>query len=503
MAFRINSFVSNSAPIWNASQLQNIPISDGLPSSDDILYYNVGSNKWEFKSFPLQTGPTGPAGSATNTGATGPAGSSITGPTGPSGSAVNTGATGPIGPTGASGLTITGPTGPGGSLSLTNTTFVSSVSDLPAPSGNTITLADNRTYFFPTTVDISPYSIVAGNNSVILGSSSENSMITSTGTSYLITTNYTLSMRNITLSAVNATGVVFCDGLVFPNSNAFDWQNVNIVDSRVGVVRNVNNCIFSDMLFGSTLGPLQLDGQINTFAFNQCLFTPSIGSALDVASSAVINRRYRVIYSSFVVPTGTQGIVFSTGASIPFESYILDTCNFSGSGTGSYITGPNNTSNLTLFVNNVGIDNSYVEGQMYMDTNTTPTTIAATGVFYKVLGTTTPSPNNIKYTMPLNNRLTNDAVIQRGYLVQASLSFSSGNNNQCEFGIYDSTLGTVRPPSVTLTTADSSGRAQNVVMFCVINHRQGDYIEIYCSNRTSTSSITVSDMNVVIVSVKA
>jgi len=58
--------------------------------------------------------------------------------------------------------------------------LVDEKSDLPSASGGVITLADNYTYFFTTTVDLTGDRIVAGQNTTIIGGSSENCRIKST-----------------------------------------------------------------------------------------------------------------------------------------------------------------------------------------------------------------------------------------------------------------------------------------------------------------------------------
>lgn len=90
-----------------------------------------------------------------------------------------------------------------------------------------------------------------------------------------------------------------------------------------------------------------------------------------------------------------------------------------------------------------------------MQNNATATTVSATNTFYKVLGTTTASADNSKF-IHSNNRLTCDAKVSRKYIIQASLSFTSGVNNVCEFGFYDSQIPGVRIPSRTKSTANTA-----------------------------------------------
>ena len=87
-------------------------------------------------------------------------------------------------------------------------------------------------------------------------------------------------------------------------------------------------------------------------------------------------------------------------------------------------------------------------------------------------------------------------------MIQCHLSFSSGNNNVCEFGFYDSQLGTIRTPSRTKSTANGTGRAENISFACVISGEVGDYLEIWCANNSATTNIRVTEMNFIITEIK-
>lgn len=384
------------------------------------------------------------------------------------------------------------------SIATGNIIFVTTKSDLPTAVSGVITLEANKTYFFTTIVDLTGDRLVCGANTTILGGSSENCVIKSTGLSSstaLITSVYSLPIRNITIThgtALNLDG----DG----TTTALDWFGVNFTDcATVGTIKDYTNFIMQDSAFLNS-GGLTLDGSIGTVGFTQCLFDLATGSTgFIILSTANITRRFRIIYSSFVALSGETGINVSASATIGNERYILDTVNFSGGGT--YIAGVNDTSNKSLFINCVGITNTAVNGQLYMQGNATATTVSASNTFYKVLGTTTASADNAKYTHT-NNRLTNDAAISRKYLIQCSISFTSGASHVCEFGFYDSKLGAIRTPSRVKATSNSGGRAENVHMACVVSHTLGDYLEIHCSNNTSSQNITVTDMNFVITEIK-
>jgi len=378
-------------------------------------------------------------------------------------------------------------------------TFVSGIYNLPNFYNSIIYLKDNTTYFICNSLDLLGKRLVGGQNTTILGGSSENCRLKSTGLSAgtaLISSAWSLPIRNITIEHGTALNL---DATANANQ-ALDWFGVNFTDcATVGTIKNYNNFIMNDSAFLNSQG-VTFDGSFGTIAFGNTLFdNRTSGTSIILPATLTITRRFRIVYSSFVCLSGETGINVNASATIPEEKYILDTVNFSGGGT--YLTGVTSTSNKSLFIACVGITNTNVNGQLYMQNNATVTTVASANVFYKVLGTTTASADNAKY-LHSNNRLTNDAIIPRKFLIQCNLSFNSTNSNVCQFGFYDSVLATIRTPSKTKSTANASGRAENVSFNCVVTHKQGDYLEIHAANTTGANNITVTDMNFVITEIK-
>lgn len=374
---------------------------------------------------------------------------------------------------------------------LVNFKYIETKSDLPTAVGGVITLENNYTYLFTTTVDLTGDRLLCGVNTTILGGSSENCRIKSTGLigTALITSSYSLPIRSITVEAdvaldLNGDGV----------TTALDWFGVNFTDCpTVGTVANYSNFIMQDSAFLNS-GGLTLDGAIGTVGFTQSLFDNYSGTtAIIIPSSCTISRRFRIIYSSFVTTAGETSLNISTGATIGAERYILDTVNFAGGGT--YLSGVSETSNKSLFIKSVGITNTFVNGQVYMQGNATATVVSATNTFYNISGTTTASADNSKYITNGTTRLINDASIDRKYLINCVLSFTSTAGNVCEFGFYDSKLGAVRAPSRTKSTANAAGRAENVVFSCIVNHSAGDYLEVVVANTTASNNVTVDGLN--------
>jgi hypothetical protein len=426
---------------------------------------------------------------------------SVGGATGPQGFQGDIGPQGATGPQGDMGLQgpvgATGVTGP--SVDTGNLIFIKNKSDFPTPNiNNVIELEDDFTYFITDKIDLTGSTLLGGSNTTIIGGSSENCILTSTGLTAgvpLLKSIYTTPIRHISINDVD-TAIEF-DGTTNVNDMALDWTGVNFVNvPNIGLIKEATNFIYDKGAFLNSKG-MKFDGEIGTIGLNNSLFSGdgSTGSLLEVLSGCTILRRFRTIYSSIIAFGSTIGVNVSTSATIPTEGYILDTIAFAGGGT--YLSGVDNTSNKSLFINSVNIINTSVNGQMFMRNNATSTTISNTTDFVKVAGTTTASSDNEKYTHS-NNRLTNDAVVNRKYLVQCTLSFEAGNNNVCEFGFFDSKLNDIRTPSITSATANVGNRAENLTLACVVNHSQGDYIEVWCRNTSATTNIVVTDMNVII-----
>ena len=391
---------------------------------------------------------------------------------------------------------------------VVNFIFVGSKNDLPPAVNGIINLKDNYTYFFTTTVDLEGNRLVAGDNTTILGGSSENCRIKSTGistTTPMLSSAYSLPMRNITLEAPYA---IYLQASI-PSVHALDWFGINFTNcAKVGIISSYNNFIMLDGAFLSSQD-LTFSGSFGTIGFNQCLFTGSFSlggnkSIIALGDNLNVTRRFRANVCSFVVPSGYTGISASSSVTIPDESFILDTCNFSGSGTFTSGAITDHNSNKSLLTKNKGtltnkFFNSFTTGQIYMKDNTTPTVITNVGEWYKVAGITTTlgvEEGNSKF-IASDNRLTCDASIERKYSVTSTVSFYSTEGIfNGKFALYDSTIGIT---TFTVLTHPVTADTAHVTLNHIVEMTQGDYIEVYCQNTEDTSDIIVSDLTMSIV----
>jgi hypothetical protein len=385
---------------------------------------------------------------------------------------------------------------------VVNFIFVGSKNDLPKAVDGVINLKDNYTYFFTTTVDLGGDRLVAGDNTTILGGSSENCRIKSTGIATdvaLLSSAYSLPMRSITLEAPFAINLQAS----IPSVHALDWFGVNFTNcAKVGIISSYNNFIMLDGAFLNSQD-LTFNGTTGTVGFNQCLFTGDFGlggtkSILNFPSTFICTRRIRVTVCSFIVPSGYTGITVQNGVTFTSsENFILQTCNFSGPGTKLGISTHTDINGRdSFFEGNRGIDNSFVIGQYYMKNNAVETTFPATDTYVKIAGiTTTTGATNSKF-IHSDNRLTCNAGIEREYLTQVSATISANTSTTCRLAIYDSsTVGGILEAS-TLDFEVLSGVQVTVHITDVHKHSFGEYVEVHISNLENTDPVTVTALNV-------
>lgn len=372
--------------------------------------------------------------------------------------------------------------------------FVSDKYDFPASSGGVIQLQDDTTYYVIADIDLEGDRIVSGRNTALIGTSSETSSIQSTGLAAgtaLITSEWTMPIRHISFIA----DTIF-DLDAFGNANqALDWYGVNLIGSDdIGTIANYGNFVVNSMAFLGSSG-LVFDGTMGTVSFTNTLFSgSSAGAIITVPSTATFERRFRVIYSAIIVPLGGTGFDVSTSATIPVEGYILDTCNFSGSGT--YLSGIDYTFNEARFIENRGVINTSVVTSYYMQGNATTTVIAVASTPTKVLGTTTESAISQKFDNSTSNRALYQGAIPRNFKVTVVASMSSGNNNQ--IGIYVAKNGTELNESETYITTDAGGVLENGYCQVLVALEDSDYLEVFVENNTAANNILVENMSVII-----
>jgi len=381
---------------------------------------------------------------------------------------------------------------------VTEYIIVDNIDDLPSSVNGVKTLAADTCYFIVKEIDLLGDRLVGSSNTTILGTSSETSILTSTGLTAgiaLFSTQYTTPIRHISFKDVDTALAIQATA----NQGAFDWTGVNFVNvPNVGVLNGGDNFIFSK---GSLINSqkMRFTGSWGTIALESSLFRGdgTAGNVLDLDSSCIVTRRFRVIYSAIIASSLSVGIDVDASATIPIEGFILDTVSFSGGG--AYLGGLDQNSIYSLFSGCTGITNTRELSNYYMNSNATVTDIVTQGVAVKIAGTTTSNSLTQKFTNT-NNRATYTGGITRAFKVVAISTVLSVSPND-QVGIYISKNEQLIVSSETYITTDGSNKAENGVVQAIVELATGDFIEIWVENSTDTSDLTIRDMNVVIQSI--
>jgi len=367
---------------------------------------------------------------------------------------------------------------------------VNSASDLPTPVGGVHTLADSTTYIFPTTVDLVGNRIVGGVNSSIFGYGSDISRIKSTGLvgTALITSALTLNLNFVSLEANVALSL---DG---DGTQDLNWIDVRFINCQtVGRIADYETVLLTNSELRNS-NALTFDGTIQSVGLNQCQFTAQAGGTLLVLPSS-FSGRFRITEAALVVLPGQTGINVNVGATIPEEGYVLQSVAFLGGGT--YLTGVLSTDNKSQFTDCRGIPNSTVIAQYYTTNNVTSTPVSVQSTFVKVLGTTTSGPFVERFSLS-NNRATYIGARTGFFKVSVTLSLNSGNNQLVLARV--AVNGVTLASSESQTTTSSAGRSENMKVQAIVQLTDSgtDFVEVWITNGSATTAITVTELNVIV-----
>lgn len=165
------------------------------------------------------------------------------------------------------------------------------------------------------------------------------------------------------------------------------------------------------------------------------------------------------------------------------------------SGNGTYVNG---TFSKYWYVRAYGIPTESDEvatGNFYVST-TASTIIATVNTPVKVAGTTT-SVNLYRVTSPANNRLTYTGTKTRYFKASGSLTAIATSNNQV-FSFYIAKNGTILPESKQTFKLTNNTDQNSLTISCTVSLAVNDYIEVWVTNNTSSSDVTIPTLNLAI-----
>ena len=371
---------------------------------------------------------------------------------------------------------------------------ITDISQLPwAPVGNVITVPNGAVIGPACNIDMGGLRLVAAGTMVISGSNAETAEITSTGLpagEALVTSTGTLNLRNVTLNPPIDCYGVNIDGVSTPGAAA-DWYGVNFKTGIPFIISNLSNFVCQ---VAATLGcqdGLKFTGDFDTIRVESSLIAADGAgkTAVDFDSAIIINRRIVFSGCPIIATNGAVGMSLPLTATIQNDRYVLLFCDFAGGGTP--LVGFSGENIKSRHFQCTGIENTCRIGGFEMEDNATATPIAVPGTFYKILGTTTPTLLENGFTS-VNNRSTCNSAISKTYHIDFSVTFAGTSGKVYGFKVYKDG---VEATGVVKSTANSSGKAENISGSGAVRMVSGEYVEVWVTNLSGSNPITVIDMH--------
>ncbi len=252
-------------------------------------------------------------------------------------------------------------------------------------------------------------------------------------------------------------------------------------------VSSVKSC-FIDCADGITY-----DGTTNKIFIMASPFYSITGSAIRLAASLVCDVAHiESTFFKFDSPgVGVEAVAgYTVGTGLLVTSLKL--------GTLTLFSGLSPADTNWKMENNQGSKDSSVIGAYIQDVGTETTTITTAGVAVKANITTSASIYNERFSHA-NNRLT--YIGQDTVSVRLSVETSMGKTSGA--GADDAVLrlalnGALITTSRMGATLRASGETVNIGLADVIEMSNGDYVEVFVENVTSTRDITLADTNLTI-----
>lgn len=200
--------------------------------------------------------------------------------------------------------------------------------------------------------------------------------------------------------------------------------------------------------------------------------------------SSATGRRGKAIHDGARVEADSQDADVSSTTTDQFTARFQNGYEFKG-GLAAFEGGASfgDATTQATTRSNLGVA---IYGQLYFSA-TAETTIAVAGTYVKLAGTTTSDSLN-GITMPQNNRLQNNSGTTRVFQAMARTDIIDGSGNKA-IGIKLAKNG------VPIDPTESNGETTNnvgahAIINWIVSLASGDYIEIWATNNSDTSSIT-------------
>jgi hypothetical protein len=150
---------------------------------------------------------------------------------------------------------------------------------------------------------------------------------------------------------------------------------------------------------------------------------------------------------------------------------------------------------------NISLVNTYkVGGADYIDlydfTSNSVTTIASTGVYYKVVMNAVSSLSK-GFTQLANGRITKVGDGYKGPMkLQCNVAFQGSNNDEIHIIFYKN--GYEISNSLSTKVLSGAGKGDTTYLQCLTTLDDGDYIELYVANISGARDVTLENVDIIV-----
>ena len=378
----------------------------------------------------------------------------------------------------------------------TNTVWVCSTDDLPAPSAGVITLEDNKVYHFASALTLSDR-LECGQNNAITAGNPNGPTITYTGSgSFITSVNTNLSVRDIKINAPSGTivdctcnespggqGVITINRLTSDSCAKFayfeDVLTVDINDSScVGATQGVE-------IVGNNTLIVSLN-KFGLLSLNPSFIAIDISNLQDVTALELSDLAMTGVVSGAIGIKGrgnSENVLVGNIATVTSCSFNLTT-PLSGISV--------NDIRWEFSGNSSNVSETNANSLTYMNNNATNTVISAANTPVLVSGTWSEQIAD-KFTTTSSGRSTSDSERSMRFSIDIAASIAPVSGTNKTMTIYVAINGSIVSASGTQVRGDS-GNPLHITGVWLLDMSEGDYVEIFVENNTDTVDILVSDI---------
>jgi len=378
-----------------------------------------------------------------------------------------------------------------------NTTFVSSLDDLPAPADGVITLPARTSWVICTgELDLGGLELHCAGTVAIVSWSPEVARITSTGHTSgrpLIYTERSITLHKIEINTPSGcTGIKGVgDGV---NELAIDWSYVNFRGAgRSMDITDANNVVLNTIGWLGSDGILY-DGDVGTLKVVNSIWSLS-GSqgAITLTDEARINRRIQIESCALILLDSSTGITADTDNVVNPEG--MDIFRVNKSGPGALLNGITTSSDDVKVIESRGIDNTRRIGVLRVTGNTRPTPTTAGVATPALFDASALDENSLRFDSPETGVLRYTSAFSEVMTAKLNVDLSSANNDQVTIYIYrDDGSGYLALADAATGTTNAGGRLENIALNSITRTSELDSFQLWVKSAAG-ATVTVTRMN--------